>query len=277
MLDNYVMPVHASDVVRYQADRRLTAHSFQARCLWLLGFPDQALQVVAKAVEEGRSIGHPLSLCAVLGQGACPVAVWSGDLVAAERYLQLLLEHSAAHALALWHKWGLYFSGVLHIRRGNHAAGLQALRSLLAEAPEIRSLPRYLGLLGELAKAMGGSGELAQALNIIDEAIDRADRRDERWCLADLLRKRGELILQAGAADAIESATVCFHRSLDLARGQSALSWELRTATSLARLQSDQGNTADARKLLEPIYARFKEGFGTADLKAARQLLDELA
>jgi predicted ATPase/DNA-binding winged helix-turn-helix (wHTH) protein len=276
MLSGYVMPVPASDVVRYQADRRLTAHSFQARCLWLLGFPDQALDVVAKAVEEGRSIGHALSLCAVLGQGACPVAVWSGDIDAAERYLQLLLDCSASHALGLWHTWGAYLSGVLHIRRGNYAAGLQELRSLLLEPPEIRSLPRYLGMLGELAKAMGRCGEVAQAEKTIEDAIDRADRREERWCLAELMRIRGELVLQGGAPNAIESAAAWFRRSLDLARSQSALSWELRTATSLARLQADQRNAREARQLLEPVYARFTEGFGTADLKTARQLLGEL-
>jgi predicted ATPase/DNA-binding winged helix-turn-helix (wHTH) protein len=277
MLGAYVMPVPASDVVRYQADRRLTARSFQARCLWLLGFPDQALDVVAKAVEEGRSIGHPLSLCALLGQGACPVSVWSGDIEAAERYLQLLLDHSEAHALGLWHAWGRYFRGVLHTRRGDHASGLQALRSLLLEPPEIRSLPRYLGLFAEIAKAMGRCGEIAQGLKIIEEAIDRSDRREERWCLAELLRIKGELVLQTGAPDAIESAAVWFRRSLDLARAQSALSWELRTATSLAHLHADQRSIGEARNLLEPIYARFTEGFGTADLKAARQLLNELA
>jgi hypothetical protein len=76
--------------------------------------------------------------------------------------------------------------------------------------------------------------------------------------------------------DAIAAAVDCLRRSLDFAREQSILSWELRTATSYARLHRDQGNVGDARKLLEPIYGRFTEGFGTLDLKAARQLLDEL-
>src|SRR5262249_18131664 len=207
------------------------------RCLWLLGFPDQALHVVEGAVEEAQAIGHVLSLCNVIGQGACPVALWSGDLDAAERYLGLLLDQSAMHSLGLWHVWGLCFSGLVGIRRGDTAAGLHALRSVLAEAQPIRSLPRYLGLLGALASAMGDAGEIAQALETIDEAIERAERRHERWCLAELLRAKGELVLQEGASNSVSSATHCLRQALEIAREQSVLSWEMRAATSLARLQ----------------------------------------
>src|SRR4029077_2590602 len=111
------------------------------------------------------------SLCNVLGQGACPVALWSGDLAAAERYLDLLLEEAASHTLGLWHAWGQCFRGLVLIRRGDNESGLHALRSVLAEVPQIRSLPRYLGLLGELATAMGRAGETGQAIETINGAI----------------------------------------------------------------------------------------------------------
>jgi len=268
--------VHASHVVRFQFDQRVTARAFQARCLWLLGFPNQAMQVVERTVEEAQSLGHVLSLCNVLGQGACTVALWSGDLAAAERHLQLLLDQSETHALGLWHAWGECFNGVMQIKRGDDAAGLHALRSILSKTPEIRSLPRYLGLLAELAGAMGRSGEIAAALETIDGAIERSERREERWCLPELLRIKGQLALLEKAPGAADSASGCFHRSLALAREQSALAWELRTTTDLARLQRDQGKVADARNLLAPVYGRFTEGFETPDLTVAARLLDGL-
>src|SRR5262249_56020243 len=103
------------------------------------------------------------------------------------------------------------------------------------------SLPRYLGLLGELAAAMGQAGETAQALETIDAAIERSERRHEQWCLAELLRIKGELVLQERAPHAIASATTCFRRPPPLARLPSGLSFELRTAISFARLPRDQG------------------------------------
>ena len=196
------------------------------------------------------------------------MALWCGDLGAAERYLGLLLDHSSAHALGLWRAWGECFKGVALIKRGDAAAGLHALRSVLAETSQIRSLPRYLGLLGELAAAMGQAGETAQALETIDAAIERSERRHEQWCLAELLRIKGELVLQERAPHAIASATSCFRRALDLARRQSVLSFELRTAISLARLQRDQGDVPGARKVLGAVYRRFTEGLATPDLRS---------
>jgi predicted ATPase len=123
---------------------------------------------------------------------------------------------------------------------------------------------------------MGHSGEIPQALAAIEVAIERSEQREERWYLAELLRIKGELLLRDSAASAAGTAADCFQASLDWARRQAALSWELRTATSLARLRRDNGDVLAARDVLAPVYGRFTEGFGTTDLKAAKELLDEL-
>ena len=102
----------------------------------------------------------------------------------------------------------------------------------------------------------------------------RSDSNEERWCVAELLRIKGELILLEGAPQAPTAAEEHFLRSLDWARRQGALSWELRTSTSLARLQQDQGRIAEARSLLQSVYDRFSEGFETADLKTAKAHLN---
>ncbi len=96
------------------------------------------------------------------------------------------------------------------------------------------------------------------------------------WFTPELLRLKGELSLLQGTPAAAETAEDLFRQALDGAREHGALSWELRAATSLARLLRDQGRPADATACLQPIYDRFTEGFGTADLIAAKQLLDDL-
>jgi predicted ATPase len=110
----------------------------------------------------------------------------------------------------------------------------------------------------------------------VDEALRLFHQSEEKWLIADLLRNRGEILLLQGAPGAVDSAAELFREALDLARRQGALSWELRAATSLARLRRDQGRSSEAAALLEPVYDRFTEGFTTADLKAAKALLGAL-
>jgi predicted ATPase len=95
--------------------------------------------------------------------------------------------------------------------------------------------------------------------------------------MPEVLRLKGELVLLQGAPGAAAAAEDCFRQALDWARRQGALSWELRAATSLARLLRDQGRSADALALLQPVYDRFTEGFDTTDLKVAKALLEALA
>jgi predicted ATPase len=136
---------------------------------------------------------------------------------------------------------------------------------------------RYSTFLGELAQALGSSGEIARALATINKALDQSQNHEEGWCIAELLRIKGEILLKDTGVNAATLAEEHFHHSLDRACQQEALSWELRTAMSLARLWRSQGRHSNARDLLASVYGRFTEGFGTADLLAAQQLLNELA
>jgi predicted ATPase len=129
--------------------------------------------------------------------------------------------------------------------------------------------------LGTLASAVAVAGRSHAALSVIAEAL--ALDTDECWSEAELQRLNGEIRLAEGGAGAASDAEACFERSLDIARRQSASSWELRTVTSLAGLWRDQGKHAEAHDLLAPVYGWFTEGFDTADLKDAKALLDELA
>ena len=219
-------------VVRVRFDMRVSTHYFQARILWLQGFAERALRVVERNIEEGNAIGQALSFCSVLGQGACPIAFWAGDLDTAERYGTMLLDHTERHPIRLWHVWARCFIGLVIAKRGDIDAGLRALRGGLEQAGEARFLPRFLLLLGELAACLGNAGEIAMGLETVDEALSRCKARDERWYLPELLRIKGELILSENAADAPAVAEGHFRDALDWAHNQGALSWELRAATS---------------------------------------------
>jgi predicted ATPase len=129
-------------------------------------------------------------------------------------------------------------------------------------------VPRRVG------EGLGHAGQIAQGFEAIDEALARSERNEDRWCVAELLRIKGELLLLQGVSGAAAAAEDHYQQALGWARRQGAFSWELRAATSLARLWRDQNRSTEAIALLAPVYDRFTEGFETDDLKAAKALID---
>jgi predicted ATPase/DNA-binding winged helix-turn-helix (wHTH) protein len=250
----------------------LAARSILSHVLWMQGFPDQAVRSAKIAVDGARATNHALTLCNVLAHAACPIALYVGDLKAAERLVTALLEHSTKHALSVWNALGGCLKGTLLLARGD-IAGLALLRTAL----EARFSFRYAVFLGTLGQGMAAAGQTADARMAIDEALEQCERSEDRWCLPELLRIKGEILRLEGTADAIEAAEDHFKQALEWARRQEALSWELRAATSLAEVWHRRGKTAEADQLLSPVYSRFTEGFETADLRAARALIHEFA
>ena len=274
MLARYVAPVRRSHTIRFLYDQRVVAAAFLARILWLQGFPDRAMSTVQSIVGDPPVIGHARSVA--LAQAACPISLLVGDLPATERAVATLLDEAARHALAIWHAWGRAFEGILFIKRGDAVNGLALLRTARGELRETGFAALYAEILRALAEALAGAGEVAEGLVTIDEALARSERDEERWCVAELLRIKGELLLLQTGPDTVVAAEDHFRQALDWASRQGALSWELRAATSLARLWRSQGRSKAAYQLLAPVYDRFTEGVETADLIAARELIDDL-
>ena len=278
MLSRYVTPIHRSHIVRFQFEQRVTARTTLARALWLQGFADQALRLVESNIDEATAIGHTLSLCNALANSACPVALLAGDLSAGERFTAMLSSHTERHALEIWHVYAEFFKGELLVKRGDLNNGLRLIEASIGKLREAKFGQYLTAFLAVLAESFARAGRFDDARTAIEESLLQCERTDERWCISELLRISGEIALHDTAAtDATVVAEQRLREALNWARRQQALSWELRSATSLARLQRNQGFTAEARSLLAAVYSRFTEGFGTADLRAARQLLDELA
>jgi hypothetical protein len=275
-LTEYVSPSNRSHIIRFQFDPRVPVRVLLAWILWLQGFPDQGRDAAEASVEEARAANHAGSICYALALGASPLALLIGDLTSAEHYMNMLLDYSTRHSLALWRALGRGQRGVFAIMRGDNMSGLALWRSSLDEVGDAGFALQIITFLGWWASAVGQTGRVDKELAEIDAVIDRSRQTEEGWLIAELLRIKGKLLLLQGASGAARSGEQLFRQALDWARRQGALSWELRTAASLARLLRDQGRSAEALALFQPVYNRFTEGFETADLKAAKVLLDAL-
>jgi predicted ATPase/DNA-binding winged helix-turn-helix (wHTH) protein len=204
-LVGYVTPDQTSHIIRFQTDQRVVMSLFLARVLWLQGFPDQATRAAHSSVEDARAANHIISLCVALAHAACPLALLTGDLAAAEHYGTMLLDHSTRHALAHWRACGRSFQGVLVIQRGDVITGLRLLRAGFDEFGEAGSAVfRLIAFL--MAEALGRARQNAEGLAAIEEAIARSERTEERWAMAELVRVRGELLLLQGAPGAASAA-----------------------------------------------------------------------
>jgi predicted ATPase len=165
--------------------------------------------------------------------------------------------------------------GWLHVETGEVKAGLTQLYQGLEVIQSLRArslLPWYLLLLAEVH---GKQGQIDLSLRAIASGLDAVNQHEIFVCESELYRLKGELLLQQSVDNQVE-AEACFHQAISIAQHQQAKSWELRAATSLARLWRSQGKRDEARELLAPVYSWFTEGFDTADLIEAKNLLDEL-
>jgi hypothetical protein len=275
MLAGYTTPVNSAHIIRFQNDQVVAARRVLAPTLWLQGFPDQAMRMVEEAVADAAAMDHALTLCNLLAQSACPLSFLTSDLAAADRFTTMLMKQATRHSLDVWHAYGRCFEAMLLLRQGGFDRGLPRLRAAADDLRQAGFTQYHTPYLAALAEGLGGAGQITAGLAAIDEGLARVESIEERWCLAELLRIKGELLLLRGEPHGASEDN--FQQALDWARRQRALSWELRAATSLARLWRDQDRGAQARTLLATVYNRFTEGFATADLQEARTLLKELA
>jgi predicted ATPase len=180
---------------------------------------------------------------------------------------------------------GLYFSGWVLMSRGEVERGYALLRpgfagfaSVLEDAMVVRRANMMLAgvYFYDVLTSTLRADMIEDAQPLLSDVLSQFPQEDACWCTAELLRLKGEFMLMGGLARVDEMAERCFVESLSVSRESGSLSWELRTATSLARLWSAQSRTAEARALLFDVYKRFDEGFDTIDLCRARLLLDKM-
>ena len=266
---------HHSLAFRYGSfDPGVACRSFGAEDLWHLGYPEQALKRNHEALALADELSHPFSLAMA--------STWAAFLHQSRREAHAVQDRAEA-AIALsteqgfpaWWAEATIVRGWALAQQGHGAEGLNQLREGLAAYQATGSeflRPRFFALL---AQAYGQEGQVAEGLRTVAEALACVERTEERHYEAELHRLQGELLLQQSQTRHPE-AEDCFQQAIAIAKRQAAKSWELRAATSLARLWQGQGKRAEAQALLAPVYDWFTEGFDTADLKDAKALLGEL-
>lgn len=263
------------DLVRFQFDQRALVCVSLATTLWIKGDIERAISTAQLSLDYATRSEHDLSVVYALAYITCRMALLTGDLARAKDAVDQLFGRAMIHPLPLWDVIGRCWQGVLLARKGEFQAAADILGQALAVVPE-GSFSLHSGMFrGEYAYAVASAGDPQRGLSLIDEPIRLCERLDERWCLPELLRLKGEILLREGASS-VREAEVAFEAARTQARHLGALSWELRSTASLAKVWRADGRETHAKTMLTDVYSRFRDGWSTADLRLAKALIDEL-
>ncbi len=245
-----------------------------ARMLLYLGYPGQSQQVMSEAIAKAERIRLPVAVANTLALAAY--------LEAFHHNAQKTLEFAAATARQAEEHGLPYYAAVAMLTRGwalamqnQQEEGIALIRQGLASSLAIGTRQQHGYFLALLAEALNQAGRVKEGLEALREAIDVAKQTNEPYYEAELYRLRGDAFVKAGVVSESEAES-CFRRAIEIARQQQAKSFELRAAMSLARLLQRQGQREEGRAILADTYGWFTEGFDTADLNDAKELLDQL-
>ena len=265
---------HASHAFQFGTDPGVSARSYNALTLWHLGYPDQALEESQRSIMLAQEVAHPLSQVYALY-----VSAWlhqlSRDVVAAQTQAEATIRLATEQEFPYWVANTGIMRGWALAMQGDGAAGITEITQSLTACRALGAKVGETKQFAMLAEAYSRSGQLEAGRGKLVEALELVDENDERAYEATLYQLQGELTLQ-GKEARTEEAEAAFQKALNVARCQEAKSWELRAATSLARLWQQQGKQTAAHDLLFPVYNWFTEGFDTPDLKEAKTLLESL-
>jgi class 3 adenylate cyclase/tetratricopeptide (TPR) repeat protein len=238
------------------------------------GHLDQALFQSDAALDEARRLCHPPTLTLAVSQGAFLGSLLGLGPATLLQHADEVLALATEYGFAAYHTSGLTQRGWCLAALGCADEGIRLLATDLADSDQqgLGSLrPFALTRLGDACRM---AGQWQNALGNLAEARRVAQETDNRWFLAETLRLTADVLLATGDRAGAEAS---YHEAIAIAQQQSARLWELRAATSLARLSRDQGKRAEARDLLAPVYGWFTEGFGTPVLQEAKALIEELS
>lgn len=257
----------------YGQDASAAASTYFGFAMLLAGFPEKSRDHGCKAVDRGHAVNHANTLGFTLLH-ASVVAYLRRDRTSMEELLGQLQLLTDKNALPVWQTAALGLQGAVLGRLGRPLDGYAKVdqsQEMMAGMQFKLFLPLWSLIRAELLTALDRADD---ALAVIAHGLTTTSQTGEKWGDAELHRVRGELLMSMFREDEAEAA---FSTALAIARDQGARWWELRTATSMARLWTQQNKRAEARELVAEIYSWFTEGFDTEDLKGAKALLDDLA
>jgi tetratricopeptide (TPR) repeat protein len=265
------------DAIYYNSNDHAADRAYLAQALWMQGFAEQAVNEARLCLKELQSEDHPLLLSRAL-YGIGRMSTMMGDFATADREIARLIEVTRGSNAHFWEAAARFLKGKLLVERGEFAQGLLVLRDAFETCDRTGWHISYEEYKGAVALGLAGTGRLDEALLAVDDAMaaDRTKSDGRGWYAPELLRIKGEVLLQQAAGQLALAAEDCFNQAAEMAHEQGALFWELRIALSLAHLRVSQGRYREARGQLALVYDRFTEGFATADMQAARIILEGL-
>jgi predicted ATPase/class 3 adenylate cyclase len=266
---------HRTHAFLYGQNPRVACASDASWVLWLLGYPDHALQRSHEGLTLAQDLLHPFSLAFALSFAAV-LHQCRREGQAAQARAEAAISLATDHGFAQWVALGTVVRGWALAEQGQRTEGIAVMRQGLAAWRAIGAELHRSYYLALLAEAYGEVGQPEEGLRVLVDALSHVDRTGERYYEAELHRLQGRLLL-ALSRDHQAEAESCFQHALTIARRQHAKSWELRAAMSLSRLWQSQSKWPAAQQLLDEVYGWFTEGFDTADLQEAKVLLEELA
>jgi predicted ATPase len=202
--------------------------------------------------------------------------LYRGEANAAREQAEATIAVTTEHTLPQYLAQGRFMLGWAPAAQGQGEEGVTLMRQGVTDVQATGNRVSPTQFLPVLAEACGTLGRVDSGLPMVTEALELVEQTGVRWYEAETYRIKGTVLLHQAIPDAAQ-AEACFQQALDIARRQEAKAWELRAATSLARLWQSQGKRQEAVDLLEPVYEWFREGFDTADLQDAKILLEELS
>jgi adenylate cyclase len=254
----------------------MACRAFGAVALWLLGYPDQAVQRSRESVALGEESGQPGTLVLAL-YFAARLRQCRREWAAVQENAEAVTAIATEHEFSFWLGGGLVMSGSAQAEKGEWERGIAQLRQGMSVWSATGGATHRTYYLALLAEALGSAGQIDEGLDVLAEALALMHDSGEEFHGAELHRLQGEFLLRQQATEnARPAAEACFRRALTTARRQMARSLELRAAMSLTRLYQIQERHAEARPVLAEVYDWFTEGFDTCDLREARALLEAL-
>ncbi len=242
--------------------------------LWLLGYPDRALEAIGHTLALTQEVWHPHEHVIALSHAAM-LHQFRGEGQTVRERAAAAVRLATAQGFSFWVAHGTILEGWALAMQGQ-AEGLAQMEQGLAAWRAIGQQQGRPYMLSLLAEGYAHGGRAAEGLCVVADALALAHTQGLHVWEAELVRLQGELLLMGASAQATE-AEARFREALEVARRQRAKAFELRAALSLSRVWQRQGKRAKARKLLAPLYGWFTEGLNTADLQAAKALLGELS
>jgi class 3 adenylate cyclase/predicted ATPase len=266
---------HRDLAYAYGIDIGIATRGFRGITRWMLGYPDQALRYGQDSLSLGQTQEHPFSLVFAHIIGLAWLHQFRREAAACNEWAADGGALAKEQGFASYVAWSMLFQGWTLTVQGQPIDGIAALREGIDMAANTGSKMFNSNFLALLAQALCDDEQHEAGLGELAEAKAHVERTGEAFYEAELYRLTA-VFEQDHSPQAQTAAETNLQQALAIARRQQAKSWELRAATSLARLWQSQGKRREACDLLTPVYGWFTEGFDTADLKEARALLKEL-